>query len=47
MLKEQVQDENHATIHLDTMGNACMHAYTYISNIVIYYLNNVNIVNAI
>ena len=35
MLKEQVHDENHATIHLDTMGNACMH------------INNVNIVNAI
>ena len=30
MLKEQVHDENHATIHLDTMGNACIQILLFI-----------------
>ena len=29
ILKEQVHDENHATIHLDTMGNACIHKHIF------------------
>ena len=31
MLKEQVHDENHATLHLDTMGNVKYFKYYYLN----------------